>query len=395
MPGMRLARLLLGIVLLAVWLAAGGVASANDAADQPRTSRLLSLDGQLCPLEERLFADASDGRLDEFSLLEAALVAGGVEDAGALEPYRRQQAALLGEIRRLGSLSDGPRRQAQIVLELMHDRLLQGGYRSDCTDLRTTFEKGQFNCVSASVLFNCLAGELGLAVCGLEIPAHAISRLKLPDGPLDIETTYSHWFQFIDDPQRQAELVENAIGRDPALDRSQAREVGPVEMVAMIYYNQGIELLAGGRFPQAATANAKALRLDPASTTARGNLLATINTWAIALGSSGQYARAVELLGPGFETFGPNYVHVHHEWVEHLCRYGRFAEALHVLGRAAAEMPEQEYFPQAAANVYRRCSGRLPGNTAAGRVAPGWAMPADGHATGCELAQPPQQATGR
>ena len=34
--------------------------------------------GRLCPLEERFFADAADGRLDEFSLLDAALIASGI-----------------------------------------------------------------------------------------------------------------------------------------------------------------------------------------------------------------------------------------------------------------------------------------------------------------------------
>jgi tetratricopeptide (TPR) repeat protein len=322
--------------------------------------------GHLCRLEKSLFADAADGRLEEFSLLQAALIASGVEDGEVLARYEKRQAVLLDELRRSKKFTGPPRQQAQVVFEFMHRRVLTAGYRTDCTDLRTALDQGRFNCVSASVLFNCLAGELGLPVCGLELPGHAMSRLVLPEEPLDVEATCPRWFELIDDPQQQAELVKKAIGRVPSKDRAQAREISGIQMTAMIYYNRGVDLLAEKRFDQAATANAKALWLDPQSTTARGNLLATINNWAIALGNSDRYAEAVDLLreglklDPQYETFAPNYVHVHHQWIEYLCGAGRFEEALDVLAWAAVEMPDQPYFRQAAVDVHRRWARKVP-----------------------------------
>src|SRR5437868_3484575 len=51
------------------------------------------------PLTQRLVVDASDGRLDDFSFLAAALVASNVEDecelTGWLELYADQRAAVL------------------------------------------------------------------------------------------------------------------------------------------------------------------------------------------------------------------------------------------------------------------------------------------------------------
>lgn len=370
------AAALLGACGLAVWLAGGGTAPGHSVrlseGRHPEENGAVLLKGRepsplstcfagrFCPLEERLFADAADGRLDEFGLLEAALIAGGVEDAEVLEGYRRRQAGLLEELGRSGGLSGPPRQRAQAVFEFMHRRVLRAGYRTDCTDLRAALDEGRFNCVSASVLFNCLAREAGLAVCGLEAPGHTMSRLRLPDGPLDVETTCPRWFQLLDSPQKQAELVEKTPGAAPSADRSQAREVSDAQMAAMVYYNRGVDLLAEQRFGQAAAANAKALRLDPQSATARGNLLATINNWAIALGSSDRYAEAVGLLreglrlDPAYETFSLNYVHVHYQWVEHLCRSGRFEEALELLAQAAAELPDREYFRRAPLEVYRR-----------------------------------------
>jgi len=317
-------------------------------------------DGRLCPLEIRLFADAADRRLDEFPLLEAGLIASGVEKPGRLVHYRRRFDALVDELRpRIGKGSKPPQ-QAQTVFEFLHRRVLTGGYQLESTDLRAALDKGRFNCVSASVLFDCLAGACGLDVCGLEMPGHAMSRLRLADGPLDVETTCARWFALLDDPAGQAEAVRRTLGEDLSCRYARAREVSPVEMAAMIYYNRGVDLLATKRFEDAAVANAKALRLDPASTTARGNLLATINNWAIALSAAGQYAEAAELLrcgrsfDPTFEAFSLNFVHVHHEWSRSLCREGRFGEAMALLERAAAERPDLSYFRQSSQEVYRR-----------------------------------------
>jgi tetratricopeptide (TPR) repeat protein len=136
-------------------------------------------------------------------------------------------------------------------------------------------------------------------------------------------------------------------------------------MVAMIYYNRGGDLLAEKQFAAAAAANAKALRLDPSSATAKGNLLATINNWAIALGSRQHYVEAADLLkqgmavDPSFQTFLLNYVHVYHQWTQQLCADGRFSEALDLLAGAAAAHPDQPYFRRAPAEVYRRWARSL------------------------------------
>lgn len=74
----------------------------------------------------------------------------------------------------------------------------------------------------------------------------------------------------------------------------------------MIYYNRGVDLLTANRFAEAAAANAKALELDPQNTPARGNLLATLNNWAIDLARHGHYGRAADLLSQGL-AIAPDY----------------------------------------------------------------------------------------
>ena len=344
------------------WSPSGTLSAPRDGrANAPSSARRYErYEGPLSGLETRLFADAADGRWDAHSLLAASLVASGVSDPAALGRHQARFAELVAELRRSGRVTGPPRQQAQAVFEFMHRRMLCGGYQLDGTDLAALLDQGRFNCVSASVLFNCLAGELGLSACGLEIPGHALSRLLLPDGNLDVETTCPEWFRLLDDPRKQAELVARTLGPQRAAGRAEdRRQVSDVELVATIYYNRGVDLLGQKRFADAVAANAKALRLDPHSQTARGNLLATLNNWAIAEAAPGRYDQAAELLrqgmaiDPGYETFKANYRHVHREWTDRLCRMDQFSAALAVLVRAAQECPGDPTFTPARLDVYR------------------------------------------
>ena len=168
---------------------------------------------------------------------------------------------------------------------------LYAGYDLAATDLRVVLDEGRFNCVSATVLFNYFGGDLGLKCRGLEMPSHAMSRVLLPDGAIDVETTCPGWFHLADAPRQQEAAASSTIGAAAWADRSKAREVSPIQLAAIIYYNRGVDLLAEKRFAEAAAANAKSLRLDPNNRTARGNLLATINNWSIHLGDSGALCR--------------------------------------------------------------------------------------------------------
>ena len=154
-----------------------------------------AFEGELSSLERDLFADAADGRWDEHSLLEAALIASGVDRPEMLRQYEARVVRLTTELSRSIRPGGTQREQAQVIFEFMHRRILRGGYQLDCTNLGLSLDEGRFNCVSASVLFNCLAGRFGLTAHGLEAPGHAMSRLILDGEQFDVETTCATWFR--------------------------------------------------------------------------------------------------------------------------------------------------------------------------------------------------------
>jgi tetratricopeptide (TPR) repeat protein len=318
-------------------------------------------EGPLSDLEVRLFDDAVDSKWQQHTLLEAALIAGGVGDATQLaeseERFERLVAKAAASIEK-----DIPADAlATKLFAFMHREILVGGYELECTDLAATLKQGRFNCVSSTVLFNCLAERFGLDAIGMELPGHAMSRLHLNGEDVDVETTCPAWFRLQHDPQRRAALIAKTIGADVnAPGARPPREVSSVELVAMIYYNRGVDLLTARRFAEAAAANAKALRLDPSSDTARGNLLATLNNWAITLGAGQEYERAIDLLqqgmnlDPHYETFAANYVHLYYQWAETLCTQQDYQAALDVLGQASTTLLGSDRLSQLRQGVYHR-----------------------------------------
>src|SRR5206468_4603399 len=118
------------------------------------------------------------------------------------------------------------------------------------------------------------------------------------------------------------------------------RRVSETGLVAVIYYNRGIDLLRDGRFAEAVSANLRALRLDPENEAAAGNLLASINNWSLSLAAAGRFEDAISLVNrglaaaPDHEPFHANRRHIYRTWIESLAASGRAADALAVLADA-------------------------------------------------------------
>jgi hypothetical protein len=269
------------LIILAVflWLAATALGSE------------LVLPPELClpgtPAEQRLLADLSDGRLDEQSILEAALIAASTPDAELAACVEKVNDRLARWCTR-DDLQGTPRQRAAKLFELMHEELLTGGYCHDASNLAETLEHGRFNCVSATLLWQHLAAALEVPAIPRQLPGHMQSVLAFGDTRLVVETTCPRWFS-LDDAEVRATLPAHPDGR----------ELDDAALVACVYYNQGLALLAQHRYAAALAATYAAHRLDPASTAARANVLATLNNWALGLAEQGQTARALWMLQTG------------------------------------------------------------------------------------------------
>lgn len=288
-----------------------------------------------------LFVDAADGHLDEYPLIEAALIAEGLVDRAERDACIATFNAAFAELLTTLGDTNSEEQRAGVLLDSLHRKLFAGGYRVDCTRLSEVLAEEQYNCVSATILFCAYAEQLGLDTVAIEVPGHVLCTLAVADQRIDIETTCARWLsipnreelrsRFIynteaaSDTQRQA--IE-ALGIDPATSSVQLepgtvawrQELPLAALVAIVYYNRGLDELAECHYEAAAVANVNALRINPRSPAAWSNLLATINNWALAANRQGDFHQATTLLregiqlAPHHELFRANLETVNRQW---------------------------------------------------------------------------------
>ncbi|MCL2742275.1 MAG: tetratricopeptide repeat protein [Planctomycetaceae bacterium] len=312
--------------------------------------------------ERALLDDAADGKWDNYSLFRSALIAEGVRDLNQIQKYENRINSALSSVA-ANLQNEGKSDAASVTKELfnaLHRELLTKPYNIDCTTLSQVFETGHFNCVSATVLFNVLSEKAGLDVCALEMPGHALSRVKYDGQSMNLETTAPNWFSLQNEEARkQATLyrvarpvmadgnpeVANAAVQNVDIAKT-VREITPVQLIATIYYNKGVDYLNKKMYAEAIAANVKALHLDPNSETAWGNLLAAINNWAIEMTTdSKRYDLAATLLEQGvyldknYEKFNANQLHTYYNWMRDLALEGRTADAQTVYNIADQRLP--------------------------------------------------------
>ncbi len=292
-----------------------------------------------------MLADAAGGRFHQYSLIEAALIASGVRDAAELADYTERYTTWFNAVRPIVQKEGSEQRRAEALFEFMHRRILRGVYNARATEVTHPLDDGTYNCVSATVLYTALALDCGLNVRAVERPRHAMCILEASGEKLDIETTCPNWFQISSDLRQQAEsaAIARAAGSAAASNR---REVCPTELVAVIYYNRGVDLLRDGQPANAVSVNLRALQLDPLNETAQGNLLASINNWALARSATGDFRGAADLLAegrrlaPAHEPFQVNQRHVYRLWIQSLADSGQTQAARDVLAEARRADPD-------------------------------------------------------
>lgn len=333
---------------------------------------------QTTDLERRVFQDADDDRWDTLSLPEAAAVASGVREAGELEWLRRRMEYHVRNASRRIAAEASARQRLESVFRYLHREILTGDYRLEATSPLEPLTRGRYNCVSATVWFCTLAERLGLAVEPLQSPTHAYCRVDCGDQSVIVEATCAEWFDLPGDNPGQSprgpHLVANTAGlnngplisgprfaRKPDPYGEAARSMSPVALVGTVYYNRGVEAVLRKRFAEAVADNAKALFLDPGNRTARDNLLAALNNWAIAAAVEKDYSAAAQRLrlamriDPGYGPLPGNLAQLYARWALHLADTEGQAQAAAVVREALQLLPSDGAFDE-----QRRFLAELP-----------------------------------
>jgi tetratricopeptide (TPR) repeat protein len=132
------------------------------------------------------------------------------------------------------------------------------------------------------------------------------------------------------------------------------REITPVQLLATIYYNTGVDLLTTKKqHAEAVAVNIKALYLDKDNEQAWANLCAAINNWALELVEKNRAKKHYHIasvlldqgvvLDPAFPNFRQNQIVVFHGWISALASKGLFDDAHKVFALADESVRQNEH----------------------------------------------------
>lgn len=302
----------------------------------------------LSDAEREIFASRAEGSFDQRAFEETALLASGVTDPVARQGYIARLDAIETAARDALDTDAPPARLGADLLPWLHRTVMTGGYVERQTDLSVVLDEGQFNCVSSAVLYAAIGRRLGLDVRAIEVPDHAFAIVYDGVDHMDVETTTPEGF----DPRRERlAAFEELTGYVyiPESNRSKRREIGRAGLVALIYYNHGVEALRTDRYNDALLHNFRALSLDSEFTSAVQNALVALGNWSASLADSGQWEAATQVAALGTRLAPEDDGLVAREratwerWAFAVAERGDAVEAIAILDRAATASPGVDY----------------------------------------------------
>jgi len=217
--------------------------------------------------------------------------------------------------------------RAAWVFQAMHDRLLNGQYDEDQNALSKALLEGNYNCVSATILYQILTDQAGLPTVAMQTRGHVWCRL-LSRPELDIETTCATWFLLEPHDQGQSPAVQAA---------DEARTLSARGLAAKIPYNKASQAAGQGDYPGAIEYLNYALSLDPQDTAAMRNRSAILNNWAVACIGQKDCQTALEILArmesqrPHDPDLEVNRSKIIDAVIDQWCHQGRYSESLRLL----------------------------------------------------------------
>lgn len=298
--------------------------------------------------EIELLEDVDDGQLQRFEFIDAAFIAGGLADPRTRTEMLGRQAELYTAID-FAAIRKMPNDQRPAaVLAALHRHLLTGQFRPTATLLHETLLTGDFNCVTATILFHDLCSRANVSAEIVAKSGHVCSRLVNAD--CEIETT-----------RKAQEEIPRAMLNSLEARRSgkaASRGITPSELLGRIYYNRALAALEKQEFAAAIQLLQHSLTCDPQDHDAQENLLAGLNNWALSLCEQQDYAAAAERIAAGlavnknYQPLRSNDLHVHQQWVAQLCREAEFSRALQVLESGRTRRPDAPLFAGGQRAVY-------------------------------------------
>jgi len=211
-------------------------------------------------LEEKLRSDIIDHRLDNMPHIEAAFVLSGVTEQDSLNRCLNRYLSILQTIRDYRFDSFDRIGSANKVFQYLHSTWLRQ-YSKESTTLLDILQKKQYNCVSATILFNLLCDDLGWTTEAFETPSHVYTVFCNFIQKVMVENTSPMGFDIIQNLQKYSHFLLQFYPENQALkigldriyvyENSRGRPINNTELLGLLAYNRAYLAEKRGDFSSA------------------------------------------------------------------------------------------------------------------------------------------------
>jgi tetratricopeptide (TPR) repeat protein len=301
-------------------------------------------------------------RIDDAMLLDAVLLASGIEEPDARRAYREKFDKVLAGAQAAVKDAKDPRERGEKLMRYLHGGVMNKGYESGQTSFAAIFDTGKYNCVSSTAMYYLVGSRLGLNLRPMSIPGSAAvaghASLDLVEGDqfIQVEPTNPDGFDWQAKVNRPGVTV---IGHIP--DRKNGHPIDAPGIATMIYSNRGVEL-SNKKSPQrlqAARCYLAALALDPVDETASNNVQSLFVNWGPELLAEKKFEEAVRVLAfgaimaPASDAIKNNTRVAWSAHIENALKAGLNKDALALIDRAAKAVPDDSDFQSASHWIIR------------------------------------------
>lgn len=212
----------------------------------PRQAQSIGL-SDLGNLEQELREDIADGRLDRFSLIEAAFVLSGVTERDSLQRYVAWYDNLVQGLENYHfDPFDRPGSAAKVFSYLHTTWLIT--YKERATTLVEVVQEKRFNCVAGTILYNLVCQDLGWYTEAFETPSHTYTIFPHFTERIMVENTSPMGFDIMKNlqdysryllqfyPQQQA--LQIGLDRLYAYENTKGRAINNQELLGLLAYNR-------------------------------------------------------------------------------------------------------------------------------------------------------------
>ena len=152
---------------------------------------------ELTELEYDFFTKIDNGETNDLELhYDGFIIASGITDEeefkfyrGKLDEIRKKKKKDLSQYTEEGAYAFGKR-----LLNWLYSSGVLKKYFETSTLFQDLIYKGEYNCLSSSILYSLLYSEFGFKVTGVLTSSHAFCTVYTEQGKIDVETTISRGF---------------------------------------------------------------------------------------------------------------------------------------------------------------------------------------------------------